>query len=406
MQFLYSPLEQFEPIPFITLYLSNVNLSITSISIMFIYVLFILVFFLNGYVFEPALSSNLITSKDKNGAVILKTTSEKSLLKLDMPLLSSSLTKEISYFSFLVNRSATFYSISDEKAAWVSSPLQHSSLRNRYSVIFYKGFYTLLSTQQMKFPANFSYFSEIKAIILDFLTTFTGTSKSLNDNFLAAKSSQSFYSFSSNAVKDTYSNTFVPKVNLFFFEAIYETILNGMVKSILGSDKRSISFFPIVFTIFLFLLISNVAGLVPYGSTVTAYLVVTLTLSIMVMFGVTVYAFQNHGILFFGHFLPSGTPGWLIPLIIPIEIISFVFRVVSLSVRLFANMFAGHTLFAVLAGFGWAMATGGIMIAIASPLPVLVVFILTGLETFVALIQAYVFTILTCIYFEEAINMH
>jgi hypothetical protein len=83
MQFLYSPLEQFEPIPFITLYLSNVNLSITSISIMFIYVLFILVFFLNGYVFEPAFSSNLITSKDKNGAVILKTTSEKSLLKLD-----------------------------------------------------------------------------------------------------------------------------------------------------------------------------------------------------------------------------------------------------------------------------------------------------------------------------------
>jgi len=89
-----------------------------------------------------------------------------------------------------------------------------------------------------------------------------------------------------------------------------------------------------------------------------------------------------------------------------IEILSFIFRVVSLSVRLFANMMAGHTLFAVLAGFGWGMLTSGIMISLLSPLPVLVVFVLTGLETFVALIQAYVFTILTCIYFEEAINMH
>jgi len=149
-----------------------------------------------------------------------------------------------------------------------------------------------------------------------------------------------------------------------------------------------------------------VGGLVPYSSTVTAYLTVTLTLSIMVMFGVTVYAFKNHGIKFFGHFLPSGSPGWLIPFIIVIEIISFVFRVVSLSVRLFANMMAGHTLFAVLAGFGWTMVTGSMMLSIVTPLPVLVVFILTGLETFVALIQAYVFTILTCIYFEEAINMH
>jgi len=405
MQFLYSPLEQFEPIPFITIYLSNINFSITSISIMFIYILFILVFFLNGYFLEPSLSSNLVTSKDKNGSLTFKSGVEGNVLQPNLPILSASLTKEVSYFSFLVNRSSTFYSLSDEKSTWVSSPIAHSSLRNRYSVIFYKGFYDLLNNQQTKFSTDFRYFSEIKAIVSDFLVVFTGVSKSMNENFLEIKGSQSFYSFSTKSVKSVYDNSFVPKMNVYVFEAMYEVILD-MVKGILGQDKRSISFFPVIFTLFLFLLIANVAGLAPYGSTVTAYLIVTLTLSIMVMFGVTVYAFKNHGIKFFGHFLPAGTPGWLIFLIIPIEIISFVFRVVSLAVRLFANMFAGHTLLAVLTGFGWSMITGGIMLAVVSPLPVLVVFVLTFLETMVALIQAYVFTILTCIYFEEAINMH
>jgi len=405
MQFLYSPLEQFEPIPFITIYLSNINFSITSISIMFIYILFILVFFLNGYFFEPTLSSNLVTSKDKDGSVVIKGSGSEVLVNTNLPLLSSSLTKEVSYFSFLVNRSLTFYTLIDSKANWVSSPITHSSLRNRYSVIFYKGFYDLLSSQQIKFSSNFSYFSEIKAIVLDFLVTFTGVSNSLSKKFLEIKGSQSFYSFSTKSVKDVYDNTFVPKINTFVFEALYTVVLD-LVKGNIGQDKRSVSFFPVIFTLFLFLLIANVAGLAPYGSTVTAYLIVTITLAMMVMFAVTVYAFKNHGIRFFGHFLPGGTPGWLIPLIIMIEIISYVFRVVSLSVRLFANMFAGHTLLAVLTGFGWSMMTGGIMLAIVSPLPVLVVFVLTGLETGVALIQAYVFTILTCIYFEEAINMH
>jgi ATP synthase subunit 6 len=406
MQFLYSPLEQFEPIPFITLYLSNINFSITSISIMFFYIFFILVFFVNGYILEPASSSNLSTSKDKESSVILTNNIDSSLLNSNVSFLSSSLTKEVSYFSFLVDRSSTFYTLIDEKALWVSSPISHSSLRNRYSVIFYKGFYNLLSNQVISFPSTFSYFSDIKAIVLDFLIRFTGVSKSLNNNFSSIKGNQSLYAFSSRAVKSVYNQTFIPKINMFFFESVYELILTQMVKNVLGTDKRAISFFPVLFTLFIFLLFANVGGLVPYSSTVTAYLTVTLTLSIMVMFGVTVYAFKNHGIKFFGHFLPSGSPGWLIPFIIVIEIISFVFRVVSLSVRLFANMMAGHTLFAVLAGFGWTMVTGSMMLSIVTPLPVLVVFILTGLETFVALIQAYVFTILTCIYFEEAINMH
>ena len=402
MQFLYSPLEQFEPIPFITIYLSDINFSITSISIMCIYLIFILVFFLNGYVLDPSNSGSLNTSKEKDGSFLLKT-SNSEVLSLDASALSSSLNKEISYFSFLVNRSSSFYSLMNEKANWVSAPLNFSSSSNRYSPSFYKGFYTLLTKKSISLTNTD--FNSLKEESSDFLVNYSGISSSLNSNFGVIKGQQSFYSFSTNSLKDTYQNTFIPKVNFFFFEAIYSVILD-MVKNTIGTSRQSVAFFPIIFTLFLFILISNISGLVPYGSTITAYLIITVTMSTMVMVAVTIYAFKGHGIHFFGHFLPGGTPGWLIPFIIPIEILSFVFRVVSLAVRLFANMMAGHTLLAVLAGFGWTMATGSVMIALVSPAPVFVVFILVGLETAVAMIQAYVFTILTCIYFEEAINMH
>ena len=401
MQFLYSPLEQFEPIPFITIYLSNINFSITSISIMCIYLIFILVFFINGYILEPKNTGSLNISKDKDGSFLLKT--NNNIVSSNVPALSSSLNKEVSYFSFLANRSSSYSYLMNEKANWVSAPLSFSSVSNKYSSSFYKGFYNLLSTKSNSLTQT--HYSELKNIFSDFAVGFTGASSSLNDSFDVIKGEQSVYSFSSNSLKDIYKNTFVPKVNLFFFEAIYTVILD-MVKNTIGTNRQSVAFFPIIFTLFLFLLISNISGLVPYGSTVTAYLIITITLSTMVMVAVTLYAFKGHGIHFFGHFLPGGTPGWLIPFIIPIEILSFVFRVISLAVRLFANMMAGHTLLAVLAGFGWTMATGSVMIALVSPAPVFVVFVLVGLETAVAMIQAYVFTILTCIYFEEAINIH
>jgi ATP synthase subunit 6 len=369
---------------------------------MCIYLIFILVFFLNGYILEPSNSGSLKTSKEKDGSFSLKT-NNTGLLSLDSSVLSSSLNKEISYFSFLVNRSSSFSLLMNEKANWVSAPLSFSSLSNRYSSIFYKGFYSLLSRKSTSLTS--AHFGDLKAVGSDFFVGYTGVSFSLNQNFDAIKGQQSFYSFSSNSLKGSYQNTFVPKVNLFFFEAIYTVILD-MVKNTIGTNRQSVAFFPIVFTLFLFILISNISGLVPYGSTITAYLIITLVMSTMVMVAVTIYAFKGHGIRFFGHFLPGGTPGWLIPFIIPIEILSFVFRVISLAVRLFANMMAGHTLLAVLAGFGWTMATGSLMVALVSPAPVFVVFVLVGLETAVAMIQAYVFTILTCIYFEEAINMH
>jgi F-type H+-transporting ATPase subunit a len=404
MQFLYSPLEQFEPIPFITIYLGNINLSITSITIMFIYLFFILVFFLNGYLFEPASSTSLVTSKNKEGSVSLQVSGDGSLLNKDVSLLTSSLTKEVSYFGFLVSRSATFYNFSEEKSKWISSSIESSSLRNRYSVIFYKGFYNLLSTQKVSFSPSFNYFSDIKAIILNFLATFTTTSKNLNNDFLTVKGSQTLYSFSTKSNRSVYDITFVPKINMFFFEAMYNFIMGEMIKNMIGSDKRAVSFFPVVFTIFIFILFANLGGLVPYSSTVTAYFVVTFTLALFVKVGVVINAFKTNGIKYIGHFLPGGVPGALIPFIIPIEVFSFTFRLISLPVRLFANMMAGHTLFAVLTGFGWSMVTAGITIAIVSPVPVITVFVLTALETFVAFVQAYVFTLLTCMYIEESMH--
>jgi ATP synthase subunit 6 len=129
-------------------------------------------------------------------------------------------------------------------------------------------------------------------------------------------------------------------------------------------------------------------------------------MAIMVLVGVNIIAGRLHGFLYFGHFLPSGCPFALYPLIIPIEFISYVFRVVSLSVRLFANMMAGHTLLAVLAGFGWTMVNTNINLVFYHPLPIFVVFVLVFLESAVAIIQAYVFAILSCMYLDEAINLH
>jgi ATP synthase subunit 6 len=180
-----------------------------------------------------------------------------------------------------------------------------------------------------------------------------------------------------------------------------------MVKENIGGNSlKRIQFFPFVLSLFLFILIANLVGLIPYSSTITSYLIVTFAMAIMVLVGVNIIAGRYHGLVYFGHFLPAGCPFALYPLIIPIEFISYVFRVVSLSVRLFANMMAGHTLLAVLAGFGWTMVNGNSVLFVLHILPIGVVFVLVFLETAVAIIQAYVFSILACMYLDEAINLH
>lgn len=188
-----------------------------------------------------------------------------------------------------------------------------------------------------------------------------------------------------------------------FIEMIYEFVV-GLVDSQIGEKGRK--FFPLIFTIFVFLLFTNLIGMVPYSFTATSHLVVTFGLSVSLFIGITIVGFQTHGIHFFSFLLPKGAPLALAPLLVVLELVSYCFRAVSLGVRLFANMMAGHTLVKILSGFAWTMLSVGGVLTLASSIPFAIVFALTGLEIGVACLQAYVFTILTCIYLNDAINLH
>lgn len=165
-------------------------------------------------------------------------------------------------------------------------------------------------------------------------------------------------------------------------------------------------YFPLVFTTFLFLLSANLIGMIPYSFTATSHLVVTFGLSLSLFVGITIVGFQHHGLHFFSFLLPKGAPLILAPLLVVLELVSYCFRAVSLGVRLFANMMAGHTLVKIISSFAWSMLSVGGILAVASVIPVIIVFVLTGLEIGVACLQAYVFTILVCIYLNDAIHLH
>jgi F-type H+-transporting ATPase subunit a len=186
-------------------------------------------------------------------------------------------------------------------------------------------------------------------------------------------------------------------------ELAYDFVYNMAVDQIGPEGKR---YFPFIFTLFFFVLMGNLLGLVPWSFTYTSHIAVTAALAIMVIVIVTAVALREHGLNFFTYFFPSGAPVWLAPLIVPIEIISYLSRPVSLSIRLFANMVAGHVMFAVFATFIVMMGTaGGIGIAAAAG-PLVVNVILMGFELLVAALQAYVFAILTCIYLHDAVHLH
>jgi len=171
-----------------------------------------------------------------------------------------------------------------------------------------------------------------------------------------------------------------------------------MVRDNVGDAGQK--YFPFVFTLFMFVLASNMLGMIPYAFAVTSHIIVTLMLAGTVFIGVTVIGFVTHGIGFLKFFVPSGIPKVLVPLLVVIEVISYLTRPISLSVRLFANIMAGHTMLKVFAGFVVSM---GILGGWA-PLAFMVAF--TGLEVLVAFLQAYVFAILTCIYLNDALHMH
>jgi len=179
-------------------------------------------------------------------------------------------------------------------------------------------------------------------------------------------------------------------------ELFYEFIANMINDNIGHGGQR---FFSLIFTLFTFILFGNLLGLLPYSFTFTSHIIVTFVLAMFIFLFVTLIGIFIHGFKFFGLFVPKGVPMLMLPLMIPIEIISYLSRPISLSVRLFANMMAGHTMLKIFAGFVFSLGIFGIA-------PLIVDVALTALEVLIAILQAYVFTILTCIYLNESINLH
>lgn len=180
-------------------------------------------------------------------------------------------------------------------------------------------------------------------------------------------------------------------------ELAYEFVAN-MLRENVGTE--GMKYFPFVFSLFIFILALNMLGMIPGTFTVTSHIVVTFALAALVFVVVTAIGFARHGLGYLQLFVPHGVPLWLMPLIVPIEVISYLIRPVSLSVRLFANMMAGHTMLKVFAGFAVSLPF------FAKAAPVLFTVAFTGLEFVVAFLQAFIFTVLTCIYLNDAVNMH
>jgi F-type H+-transporting ATPase subunit a len=178
-------------------------------------------------------------------------------------------------------------------------------------------------------------------------------------------------------------------------EMIYEFVA-GLLKETVGTAGRP--YFPLVFTLFVFILFSNLFGMLPYSFTVTSHIAVTFALALLVFVLVTILGFMKHGAHFLSFFVPKGVPAPMLLLLVPIEVLSYFIRPISLSVRLFANMTAGHTMLKVFGGFVVPMGIFGVV-------PLVLIIALTGLEILIACLQAYVFTVLTCLYLNDAIHM-
>ena len=199
----------------------------------------------------------------------------------------------------------------------------------------------------------------------------------------------------------TASRSIVPGRLQSIAELSYEFVATT-IRSTAGSE--GMKFFPLVFSLFMFVLVANLLGLFPYFFTITSHIIVTFTLAALVIGTVVVYGFAKHGFGFLKLFVPHGVPGYLLPLVVAIEVISFVSRPVSLSVRLFANMLAGHITLKVFSGFVVSLSAMGAVGIAGSVLPLAMAVALTALELLVAFLQAYVFAVLTCMYLNDALH--
>ena len=193
------------------------------------------------------------------------------------------------------------------------------------------------------------------------------------------------------------TRSIIPSRMQLISELMYNFIAQLLSDTVGENGKR---YFPFVFSLFMFVLIGNMVGMIPYQFTFTSHIIVTFALAAVVFIGVTILGFINHGFKFFTFFYIPGVPFYMHPLLIPIEVISYLSRPISLSVRLFANMLAGHTLLKVFAGFVVSMPF------FTGVFPLAFIVALTGLEILIAFLQAYVFAILTCLYINDAYHLH
>ena len=196
----------------------------------------------------------------------------------------------------------------------------------------------------------------------------------------------------------------IPNTWQVLVELVYETSSLLIMDTI---NKEGEKYFPFISVIFSFILLANLIGLMPYSFTITSHLVITFSLSFAIFIGVTIICMKKHKFIMLSLFMPSNTIFGLALLLVPIEFISYLFKPISLGVRLFANLMAGHTLLKVIVGFAWSMLLlDDLFLSLAHLLPLFILVILMGLELGVAIVQAYVFTILTCIYLNDSINLH
>jgi ATP synthase subunit 6 len=195
----------------------------------------------------------------------------------------------------------------------------------------------------------------------------------------------------------------VPSSWQIFIETLYDVVAQLLFDNINLEGEK---YFPYISMIFVFILFSNLIGLIPYSFTVTSHIVVTFTLSFSIFIGVNIIGFQKHNVNMLSLIIPANSTFALALVLVPIEFVSYVAKPISLGVRLFINLMAGHTLLKVIVGFAWSMLLLEDLMAVIHLVPLLLLVILMGLELGVALIQAYVFTILTCIYLNDSINLH
>lgn len=204
----------------------------------------------------------------------------------------------------------------------------------------------------------------------------------------------------------TNKNTFfiVPNNWQLLFETVYEIISQLLFDNI---NKKGEKYFPIISVYFFFILLTNLIGLIPYSFTITSHILITFTLSMTIFIGVNIICIQKYKYEMLSLFIPANTTFGLAILLVPIEFISYIFKPISLGVRLFANLMAGHTLLKVIVGFAWSMLLlDNLFLSCIHITPLFILVLLMGLELGVAIIQAYVFTILSCIYLNDSINLH